>query len=612
MRYQAKEVSQLLANCAEDVARELCSTGKRITNEWCVGDVTNNPGKSLHICLSGPRVGRWTDFATGEGGDLLDLWVKRHKITLPEAIKEATRYLCLPQEEIVSPTPSKEVLGVKTKVVSTKVNSVVMNYLCKERKLMQSVLEDFSIGEKDRQIIFPYMVQQHKEKPNFTLCFIKYLNVERQNGKKQIFVEKNAQPCLFGWQAIPSHARTITICEGEIDAMTLYQYGINALSVPFGGGKGEKHKWLEYEYERLAIYDEIFLCFDNDEEGSIATAFLMERLGQHRCRIVKLPYKDANECLLQNVSEETMKECFVAAKSLDPKELKLANNFLDKVIDIFYPDPHAFLGYEMPWEKAKGKILLRHNELSVWTGINGHGKSQLLGHIILQSIKQGAKVCIASLELSPERLLLRLARQASAVLLPTKKHLTKINEWYGNNLYIFDLVGSAKSERLLKVFTYAKQRYGVDFFVIDSFLKLDIADEDYREQKSFMEKLCDFKNQYKCHINIVVHPRKSADELAIPGKLDTKGTGSITDLADNCFAVWRNKAKENAKYELSEGREITKDQYKKFKEPDCLLGCDKQRNGEWESKLWLWFDKESLQYIDYDGKTPYPFVLEEK
>jgi len=80
-------------------------------------------------------------------------------------------------------------------------------------------------------------------------------------------VEPNCEPCLFGWHLIPKTARTITICEGEIDAMTLHQYGIPALSIPLGAGSGSKHDWFEYEFERLAIFDEIYICMDNDIAG---------------------------------------------------------------------------------------------------------------------------------------------------------------------------------------------------------------------------------------------------------------------------------------------------------------------------------------------------------
>jgi twinkle protein len=110
-------------------------------------------------------------------------------------------------------------------------------------------------------------------------------------------------------------------------------------------------------------------------------------------------------------------------------------------------------------------------------------------------LKKGAKVCIASLEIKPRRLLFRLTRQASALELPSPEYIEAVHDWYGDKLWLFDLVRTAKSQRLIEVFRYARQRYGVDVFVIDSLMKLDIAEDDYKAQKVFMEQLCDFKNQ---------------------------------------------------------------------------------------------------------------------
>src|SRR5204863_5984351 len=108
------------------------------------------------------------------------------------------------------------------------------------------------------------------------LIFVKYLGIHRPEGKKQIRVEPNCEPCLFGWQAIPFITRKIIITEGEIDAMSLYQYGKPALSVPFGGGAGDKQKWIEYEFDKLAAFDEIFLCLDQDKEGQTAVKEIIE------------------------------------------------------------------------------------------------------------------------------------------------------------------------------------------------------------------------------------------------------------------------------------------------------------------------------------------------
>ena len=598
-----KEISQRLAQRVEDVVRYLLPNGKKAGNEYCLGNIDGEQGSSLKIHLTGEKAGIWCDFESGgeQSGDLLDLWSATRKITLAAAIKEAKQYLGISSPVFYS--QASKAFARPSQSVLTRLGSdtPAMRYLVHERKLCLETLAAFKIGEQGRQIVFPFIRDGE-------IIFAKYLGIDRPDGKKDIRAEKDCEPCLFGWHTIPANARTINLCEGEIDAMTLYQYGLPSLSVPFGGGAGNKHKWLEYEFDRLAVLDEIFLCFDNDKSGQEAVAELIDRLGRHRCRIVELPYKDPNACLQAGMRVEEIHRCFMEAKVPDPQELKPARQYVEEVIDEFYPPEGEHLGYATPWVKAKDKILFRPDELSIWTGINGHGKSQLVGQIMLSAIQQGARICIASLELKPKRLLMRLTRQAAGVPEPTEEYIRVIHEWYGDYLWLFDLTGTAKAQRLIEVFQYARQRYGVDVFVIDSFMKLDIAEDDYRAQKQFIEMLCDFKNQHGCHVHLIVHPRKGADESQMPCKLDYKGTGAISDMADNCFTVWRNKKKEDLIRVQSSGRPLTHDQMERINESDCLLGCDKQRNGEWEGKIGLWFDPKSYQYLDHAHQTPVRYV----
>jgi len=599
-----KEISQQLAQRVEDVVHYLLPKGKKIGNEYCLGNIDGEHGRSLKIHLTGRKAGIWCDFESGgnQSGDLLDLWSSTRKITLATAINEAKEYLGIPSSPIFYSQPSKG-FAKPSQSLSTQIggDTPVMRYLVHERKLRPETLSTFKIGEQGRQIVFPFIRDGE-------IIFAKYLGIDRHDGKKDIRAEKDCEPCLFGWHTIPANARTINLCEGEIDAMTLYQYGLPALSVPFGGGTGNKHKWLEYEYDRLAVFDEIFLCFDNDKSGHEAADELIDRLGRHRCRIVELPHKDPNACLQTGMKVEEINKYFSEAKILDPQELKRASHYVDQVIETFYPPSGSHLGYTTPWEKVKDKILFRPEELSIWTGINGHGKSQLVGQIMLPAIQQGARICLASLELKPRRLLMRLTRQAASVAEPTEEYIRAIHEWYGDNLWIFDLTGTAKAQRLIEVFQYARQRYGIDVFVIDSFMKLDIAEDDYKSQKQFIEMLCDFKNEHGCHVHLIVHPRKGSDESQMPGKLDYKGTGAISDMADNCFAVWRNKKKEDLIRLKVSGKILTQDQLDKLNESDCLLSCDKQRNGDWEGKIALWFDPASYQYLNHEKQKPIQYV----
>ncbi|MES1987099.1 MAG: toprim domain-containing protein, partial [Pseudomonadota bacterium] len=337
----AKEVSRMLAARAESFARYLFPNGKKIGQEYCVGNINGDQGESLKIHLTGEKSGVWSDFASGEAGDLLDLIALKRNLKIAEAIIEARQWLGMtphvfePQRRLNFAKPSGQHMPPLLE------SSPAMSYLLNERKLSIETVRTFNISEHNNQIAFPYL-------RDGDLIFIKYLGVSRPNGKKQISVEANCEPCLFGWQTIPPNARVLILCEGELDAMTLYQYGLPALSVPFGGGKGQKQQWVEHEFERLTIFDEIFLCFDPDAEGQLAITELTERLGANRCRIVKLPHKDPNACLQSGVTKEEMRQCFASAANLDPIELKRAHSYVEEVINEFYPGEGHEIGIDPP------------------------------------------------------------------------------------------------------------------------------------------------------------------------------------------------------------------------------------------------------------------------
>ena len=103
MPRDASELARRLAREAEAVCRHYLSNGKREGRYWLVGDVHNTPGRSLFVRLhnspKGPA-GKWTDAATSEHGDLLD--IIRESLGLRdfrEVAEEARRFLNLPRAE---------------------------------------------------------------------------------------------------------------------------------------------------------------------------------------------------------------------------------------------------------------------------------------------------------------------------------------------------------------------------------------------------------------------------------------------------------------------------------------------------------------------------------
>lgn len=579
----AKELSDVMASNAARVAEYLLPGGKKHGGEWKCGDIGGGSGNSLGVRINGSKAGVWSDFASGQGGDLLDLWMAVRACGLKQAMAEAADFLGV--KDIGAKLPMKASYKPSHRPECSRPAGRVMKWLS-DRGIGQEAIKAYCVvaskddsvtGMKaDQYVIFPFMRDG------------KLINFKARNidNKKDQRISGGSEPLLFGWQAIPDNARSVCICEGEPDALVLWQYGIPSLSVQSGVSN---LSWLDTDYANLERFSEIFLCMDQDEAGREGTAKLVERLGRERCKVVKLPHKDANDCLKAGVTKEQIHECFATATTQDPEVLRPADFYLDEVISEFYPSEDSQTGVFLPWVKTMQLIRLRYDELSVWTGINGHGKSMVLSQVMASAMHQGERVCIASFEMRPKKTIWRMARQLAGSAHPSRTDIARYVHWLGERLWMFDFVGTSEVDHVLDVFKYARRRYGIRHFVIDSFLKLNVREEN-DSQRIAISKIADFKNEYGCHVHLVCHSRKGRDENEAPGKLDVRGAGAITDMADNVFSVWRNKLKE--KGECSP------------EDPDASINCDKQRNGDWEGVIQLWYDSSSMQYMETSSCHP--------
>jgi len=110
MYSETEDVIGALAENAESVCRAYLPAGRREGSYWIVGDLQNNPGRSLFVRLTGPAsgpgaVGKFTDGATGEHGDLLDIIRERTGISrFPDLLAEARAHLGRPQTVLLEAT----------------------------------------------------------------------------------------------------------------------------------------------------------------------------------------------------------------------------------------------------------------------------------------------------------------------------------------------------------------------------------------------------------------------------------------------------------------------------------------------------------------------------
>ena len=114
MSSQAADLARCLARDAEAVCRRYLSNGRRRGRYWVVGDVANTPGRSLFVRLTGPdsgkgAAGKWTDAATGQHGDLLDLIaLNRGLERLRDVLDEVRSFLGLPRSQPTANRSTRE------------------------------------------------------------------------------------------------------------------------------------------------------------------------------------------------------------------------------------------------------------------------------------------------------------------------------------------------------------------------------------------------------------------------------------------------------------------------------------------------------------------------
>lgn len=542
-RITASELSTRLASNMLGVCAVLLPNGKQHGATWAVGGVNGESGKSLVVNLSGQFVGNWRDWNGQEQkGDALDLWAAVKGVSLPTAIAEAKAWL-----GIVDEPPTKVWTRPEDDKPALSPDGKAMHWFATERKLQPAIVNRYRVqaDSQRRAIVFP------SYSPDGILINRSFRAFDLdKDGKKKVWQDKDAAPALWGWQALAPEnyqSRTILICEGQIDAMTWAQWGTPALSIPNGSGQ----TWLDYEWDNLEPFKTIFLSFDNDGKTATALSTAIARLGKHRVRVVKFPFKDANEALQKGATEDDAKRWLESSEYPTVAHLFEAGHFADLVALEFFPPAESF-GHAIPQSEHYNDRSLdfkfRPAELTVWTGVSSHGKSTLVNYAMTHlAITVGRPSLIISLEMTPAKVLRRVII-GSGYSVKTPDEAKRAAVLFSRLLLLSDRTGGIEKAELFETLTYAYCRYGIAHACIDSLMRIKGMEENYPAQNELVTDLASFTRETGVHVHLVAHPNKSKGHES-PEAHNIKGSGHIRDNADNVLVVWRNREMEKAKQE---------------------------------------------------------------
>ena len=289
------------------------------------------------------------------------------------------------------------------------------------------------------------------------------------------------------------------------------------------------------------------------------------------------------------VSQSTVQEFYNEGYSHAEFKVKSTDIFADTLVKYFSEEIHS--GKSLGWIKTEDKFRVRQAELTILTGVSGHGKSMWLSQVILSMMRQQTKCLIASLEMRPVLTLARMVTQALGSPEPTDDYIRKFCERAKDKLYIYDQLGTTTSDDMIATLYYGKHILGVEVFIIDSLMKIsNISEESLEAQKLFTDRLAVTARDLNIAIFLVAHTRKLKDETEIPDATNIMGSSHIRNLCDNIICVWRNRYKEKL---IEEGK-TSDDELKII--PDAKVFVQKQRNAQWEGSFNFWFDQKGLKY----------------
>ena len=388
------------------------------------------------------------------------------------------------------------------------------------------------------------------------------VNIKYRDFRKNFRMVGGAERILYGLDDVQDD--TLVWVEGEPDKMAVEVAGyLSCVSVPDGApSPTTKHYQAKFDYlisaeAVLARITRHIIGVDHDPPGERLAEELIRRLGPERCWRVQWASecKDANDVLM-SYGPEVVAECLQNAQPCPIAGIITIQDLSD-AIDRLYAEGLP-QGVSPGWDSLQRHYSVRPGEVTLVTGIPGHGKTGFLSALIINLAQQhGWAFSICSPENLPlERYavrLLELYTQQPFSLGPTPRMtpetLQQAKAWLASHVsFLLPQEQSPTVAHLLELARTQVFRMGIKGIVIDPWNELDhsrpahLLETEYISQT--LSQIRHFARQHQVHVWLVAHPTKLAKDNAgnypVPTAYDIAGSAHWRNKADNVLAIWRD------------------------------------------------------------------------
>jgi twinkle protein len=440
--------------------------------------------------------------------------------------------------------------------------------------LAMSTKYDYQIGVDPKSGRPVHIAPYYDAKGNLVSQKIRYADAKGfyttgVHGDTQLFGQKL-------WKS--AGGKRLVITEGEIDALSVCQtLGGTWPVVSLTNGSSGVAKDIKNNIEFIISYDEIVLCFDNDEPGLAAQEKALSILPPGKVRVVSLPEGYDPNKMLQEGRGVQLKNAIYEAKLASPDEILHVSDVVDAESNFtntkVYPYPFDSL--------SEFLIGQRSGEIVLWTSGTGSGKSTILRAVAMDHLQAGRKVGMIMLEESPQEtlddlisvMLKKPVRQIRAQRMmnslresmgkpPLKGFEDNLSEEEYNDaradlnsmgLFIYDHLGNNAMTNLMSRMEYLATSLECDVILLDHITaaatgmmnsNTGLGDNERLIIDDTMKNLRGLVARTGCLVHIVSQLRKTDKAYEEGARItlqDLRGSGSLSSVPNSVIALERNR-----------------------------------------------------------------------
>jgi twinkle protein len=408
------------------------------------------------------------------------------------------------------------------------------------------------LNKKTDAIGFPYF-------KNGKFISAKYRSIE----SKDFTQDTGGSQDFFGIDNVDP-TKPVVIVEGEIDALTLMECGIeNVLSVPSGApikvsdGKVDASEdkrfsfvWNAFDVLEKAPY--VTIATDTDTAGQALAEELARRIGKDKCRIATFGFKDLNEAFLAE-GADLVKRIIEDAEPYPVAGLSSASKFSERLNDLWGKGTGK--GVSTGYSNVDEIYTISQGQLSIVTGYPSSGKSNFVDQLMVNLAKaHDWKFALCSFENQPEIHISRLMeiykekRFFDGSNRMTEDEKNEAFEWVESHFMFMDSEGAEPStiDSILERAKVAVARTGIRGLVIDpyNYIENKGGQAEHEFISSMLTRMQAFAKAYGVHVWFVAHPSKitrSGMDLPRPDGMAISGSMAWWAKADCGITVHRTK-----------------------------------------------------------------------